>query len=119
MRFVAEIHRCCNNMSGSNEPPHPQNKKQNLLNLHRHSLTQDAQAVVDGDDDDIAVAGQDAAVDHVARALHVGPAVDVHHHRLLAVLIMDVCKKEPCKGRKKEKKKKSHSLTETELKDAE
>ena len=92
-------------MSGSNEPPHPQNKKQNLLNLHRHSLTQDAQAVVDGDDDDIAVAGQDAAVDHVARALHVGPAVDVHHHRLLAVLIMDVCKKEPCKGRKKEKKK--------------
>lgn len=59
----------------------------------RPSLTQDPQPVVNGDDDDIAVACQDAAVYHVAGALHVRPAVDVDHYGLLTVLIMDVWKK--------------------------
>lgn len=45
-------------------------------------LTEDADTVVEGDDDDISVAGQDASVDHVARALHVGSSVDVNHDRL-------------------------------------
>lgn len=45
-------------------------------------LTEDADAVVESDNDDVSVAGQDAAIDHVARALHVGPSVDVDHHRL-------------------------------------
>lgn len=54
-------------------------------------LTQNPQPVVDGDDDDVAVAGQDAAVDHVARPLHVGAPVDVDHDRLQSVFIVDVC----------------------------
>lgn len=45
-------------------------------------LTEDTDAVVESDNDDISVAGQDAPVDHVARPLHVGPSVDVDHHRL-------------------------------------
>lgn len=56
-----------------------------------NSLTEHAQAVVDGDDDDIAVAGQDAAVEHAAGALHVGAPVDEHHHRLGAAALPDVC----------------------------
>lgn len=55
-------------------------------------LTQNPQPVVDGDDDDVPVAGQDAAVDHVARPLHVGAPVDVDHDRLQTVLIVDVCR---------------------------
>lgn len=45
-------------------------------------LTEDSDAVVESDNDDISVAGQDAAIDHVARPLHVGSPVDVDHHRL-------------------------------------
>ncbi len=45
-------------------------------------LTKDADSVVESDNDDISVAGQDAPIDHVARPLHVGSSVDVHHHRL-------------------------------------
>ena len=53
-------------------------------------LTQNPQAVVDGDDDDVAVAGQDAPVDDVAGAFHVRASVDIDHHGLLTALIMDV-----------------------------
>lgn len=45
-------------------------------------LTEDSDAVVESDNDDISVAGQDAPIDHVARPLHVGSSVDVDHHRL-------------------------------------
>lgn len=54
-------------------------------------LTQDADAEVERDDDDIAVAGQDAAVDHVPCALHVGASVNVDHHRFGAG-VSYVCK---------------------------
>lgn len=66
------------------------------------SLTKNPQAVVNGYDDNIPVASQDAPVDHVARTLHVRSAVDVHHHRLLTVLIMDVWKKNQVRKYSKE-----------------
>ena len=53
-------------------------------------LTEHAQAVVDGDDDDVAVAGEDAAVEQVGGALHVGAAVDEHHDGLGAPALSDV-----------------------------
>lgn len=53
--------------------------------------TEDAQPVVDGDDDHIAVASQDAAVKHVASSLHVGTAVDEDHHRFWAATLPNVC----------------------------
>lgn len=53
--------------------------------------TEDAQPVVDGDDDHIAVASQDAAVKHVAGSLHVGAAVDEDHHRFGAATLPNVC----------------------------
>ena len=52
--------------------------------------TEHTEAVVEGDDDDVAIAGQHAAVHHVPRALSVGAAVDVYHHRPLAPLLVDV-----------------------------
>ncbi|MEJ1288579.1 hypothetical protein NN561_019611 [Cricetulus griseus] len=67
--------------SGNPRPP---------TRVQRAGLTQDAQAVVDGDDDDVAVARQHAAVDHVPGALHVGAAVDVNHHGLPAARVVDV-----------------------------
>lgn len=45
--------------------------------------TEDAQAVVHGDDDDVAVGRQHAAIEHVPCPLHVGAAVEEEHHRLL------------------------------------
>lgn len=54
-------------------------------------LTQDADPVVQRDDDDIAVAGQNAAVDHVPCALHVRAAVYVDHHGF-GTGVSDVCK---------------------------
>lgn len=54
-------------------------------------LTEDSDAVVESDNDDISVAGQDASIDHVACPLHVGPSVDVNHHRL-GPSISYVCK---------------------------
>lgn len=75
------------------------------------SLTENPQAVVDGDDDDVAVAGQDAPVNHVPCSFHVGAAVNVHHHWLLTVLIVDVWGQ--CQGRKHNKKKKNYSDSPT------
>ena len=49
-------------------------------------LTEHAQAVVHRHDDDVAVGGQDAGVEHVPRALHEGAAVDEEHHRLLTAV---------------------------------
>lgn len=54
-------------------------------------LTKDSDAVVESDNDDISVAGQDAPIDHVARPLHVGSSMDVDHHRL-GPSISYVCK---------------------------
>lgn len=54
-------------------------------------LTEDSDAVVESDNNDISVAGQDASIDHVARPLHVGSSVDVDHHRL-GPSISYVCK---------------------------
>ena len=45
-------------------------------------LTEDSDAVVERDNNDIPVAGQDTPIDHVARPLHVGSSVDVDHHGL-------------------------------------
>lgn len=45
-------------------------------------LTKDSNAIVESDNDDVPIAGQDASVNHVARPLHVGPSMDVDHHRL-------------------------------------
>lgn len=53
-------------------------------------LTKHAKPVVHGDHDDIAVGGQHTAVEHVACALHVGPAMDEEHHWLLPT-VPDVC----------------------------
>lgn len=61
------------------------------------SLTQNSQPVVNGYHDDIAVACQNAPVYHIASALHIRPAVDIDHYRLLTVLIMDVWKKKSSK----------------------
>lgn len=44
--------------------------------------TKHSNAVVQGDDNHVPVAGQDAAVYHVPRALHVRATVDIHHHWL-------------------------------------
>ena len=46
-------------------------------------LTEHAQTVVHGNHDDVAVGREDAGVEHVPRALHVGASVDKQHHRLL------------------------------------
>lgn len=61
------------------------------------ALTQNSQSVVNRDHDDVAIAGQHAAVYHVPSALHVGSAVDIDHDRLLTVLIMDVWKRKSSK----------------------
>lgn len=45
-------------------------------------LTEDSNAIVESDNDDISVAGQHAPIDHVACPLHVGPSMDVDHHGL-------------------------------------
>lgn len=45
-------------------------------------LTQNSEAVVYRNDDNVSVAGEDAAVNHVAGSFHVGSAVDVNHDRL-------------------------------------
>lgn len=42
-------------------------------------LTQNSKPVVDCDDDDVPIAGQDATIDHVACSLHVGTTMDVDH----------------------------------------
>lgn len=47
------------------------------------SLTQHAQPVVDGDDNDITIAGEDAAIHQVPSAFHVRAAMDVNHDRPL------------------------------------
>lgn len=62
-------------------------------------LTEHAQPVVDGDDDDVAVAGQDTSVEHVARALHVGAPVDEDHDGLGAAALPDVCRRLEAEGR--------------------
>lgn len=65
--------------------------KNNNHNNKNNSPTEDAQPVVYGDDDHVAVASQDAAVKHVAGSLHVGAAVDEDHHRFGAPTLPDVC----------------------------
>lgn len=45
-------------------------------------LTEDSDAIVESDNDDISVAGQDAPINHVAGPLHVGSSMDVDHHGL-------------------------------------
>lgn len=57
----------------------------------KRMLTEDADSIVESDNDDVSIAGQDAPVDHVSRPFHVGPSVDVDHHRL-GPGISDVCK---------------------------
>lgn len=54
------------------------------LCVHRFgSLTEHAQAVVHGHHDHVAVGGEDAGVEHVPGAFHVGAAVDKQHHGFL------------------------------------
>lgn len=54
-------------------------------------LTEDADSIVEGDNDDVSIAGQDAPINHVTRPLHIGPSMDVDHHRL-GPSISYVCK---------------------------
>lgn len=49
---------------------------------HQPAHTEHSNAVVQGDDNHIPVAGQDAAVYHVPCAFHVRATMDIHHHRL-------------------------------------
>lgn len=54
------------------------------------SLTEHAEPVVHGHHNHVAVGGQDAGVEHVSGAFHVGAAVDEQHHRLLPA-VADIC----------------------------
>ena len=47
------------------------------------SLTEHAKPVVHGHHDHVAVGGQDAGIEHVSGAFHVGASMDKQHHRLL------------------------------------
>lgn len=60
-------------------------------------LTQHSQPIIQGHHDDISIAGQNAAVNHIPCSFHVGPTMDVHHNRSQPILIMDVCKKKKLK----------------------
>lgn len=53
-------------------------------------ITQDSQAVVEGYDDDAAVARQHASIHHVPGAFGVRAPVDVDHHRPQAPFLMDI-----------------------------
>lgn len=54
------------------------------------SLTQDANTIVQGDNDDVAVAGEHTSINHVPAALHVRASVDVHHDRF-GSCVSDIC----------------------------
>lgn len=54
-------------------------------------LTEDAEPVVHGHHDHIAVGGQHAGIKHISSAFHVGASVDEQHHRLLPA-VTDICK---------------------------
>lgn len=66
------------------------NKPASAWENQKPEHTQDSQPVVDGDDDDVAVTGQDAAINHVPSSLHEGASMDVNHDWLQPVLIMDI-----------------------------
>lgn len=53
-------------------------------------LTQDAQPIVDGDDNHIPIAGQDAAVKHIPSSFHVRAPMDENHHRLGASALPNI-----------------------------
>lgn len=55
-------------------------------------LTQHSQSVVKGNHNDVSIAGQDAAIDHVPCAFHVRSAVNVYHDRPQTILVVDVWK---------------------------
>lgn len=46
-------------------------------------LTEDAESVVHGHHDHVSVGGEDAGVEHVPGALHVGASVYEQHHGFL------------------------------------
>lgn len=54
-------------------------------------LTQHSETIVEGYDNDVAVAGEHAAIHHVARAFCVRAPVDVDHYRPRPSLLVDVC----------------------------
>lgn len=58
----------------------------NVGMMWRDKLTEHAEAVVHGDNYDISIGGENAAIKHVPWAFHVGAAVDEQHHRLLTAV---------------------------------
>lgn len=57
----------------------------------KERLTENAESVVHGHHNHVAVGGQDAGVKHISGALHVGPSVDEQHHRLLPA-VTNICR---------------------------
>lgn len=66
--------------------------------MKNERLTQHSQPIIQGHHNDISIAGQNAAVNHIPCSFHVGPTMDVHHHRSQPILIMDVCKRKKQKA---------------------
>ena len=66
-------------------------KEEKGKNGEKNRLTKNPNTVVERDDNDIPVAGQNTAVNHVSGPLHVGASVDVHHYRF-GPRISYVCK---------------------------
>lgn len=53
-------------------------------------LTKNAEPVVHGHHNHVAVGGQDAGVKHISGAFHVRPSMDEQHHRLLPA-VTNIC----------------------------
>lgn len=56
----------------------------------KERLTENAEPVVHGHHNHVAVGSQDAGVKHISGAFHVGPSVDEQHHRLLPA-VTNIC----------------------------
>lgn len=64
-----------------------------------NSLTEDAEPVVHGHHNHVAIRSEDAGIEHVSGAFHVGASVNKQHHWLLPA-VTNICSPQRCTKRR-------------------